>query len=756
MKICWITYFLAFINVAFCQNDREHLLNQIDSIHSSALSYYKSNQIVPAFKAFNRVKKISDSINDSYGKATSNFYLGNIYNLMQQYDNAESNYKSMLTPSIDIKYNYLIANAYLALGKLYKKKNEGDVFYFEKALLSIDKDEIYEGTNYSAEDYHDLLLQIRIELCDFYIEKGNTERAIINVLRLEKAVDTVKNDVRYYKGYYNYIHGKYFVKKELYNSANEKFNEALSYLKTGLYKTNTNSLLLSKVYKEMSLSSAKNDDKEAAYQALLKYNEFNNEFLNKESINQDVIAKTKFLIEDYKNDALVANSEKIRQSEKTKTVSNINIALTISLILLAISLITLFKNYVSKRKLTYTLKNQNTELQFAKNEALKSSELKSKFISNVTHELRTPLYGVVGITSLLLNNNSLDNKDSRFLKSLKYSGDYLLNLVNEVLQFGKIESEDIELKIVSVDIRQLLENIAGSFDYKLQETNNKIKVSVDEQIPKYIECDNVRLSQVLINLIGNGIKFTKNGCINLRVKALNILNENIRLRFEIEDNGSGIPKEKFDIIFENFSQLENSNLNYQGTGLGLSISKKIIELFGSEIELESEYGKGSMFSFNVTFKLDKKQISCSTKVKILEDKVRNINSYKILIAEDNKINQIVTKNLLEKQNYDCKVVENGSEAIEALDNETFHLILMDINMPVMGGIEATKLIRKYNTNIPIIALTAADVVELKDNYKSIGFNGIITKPFDNYEFFQVIQTNIQDSMKFKGKLKKLY
>ncbi|OEK09054.1 hypothetical protein A8C32_14290 [Flavivirga aquatica] len=745
--------FLALINVAFSQSER-HLINQIDSISCTALLHYNNNEIVLSFKAFNKVKKISDSINDSYGKAVSNFYLGNIYNSMHEYENAERSYTSMLKPSTVIGDNFLLANAYLSLGKLYKmkKSNEDVVSYFEKALQHVSKHNFFDDNNYSLDQYHDLMLETRVKLCEFYLEKEHLEKALINLLRLEKNINNTDTKLNsYYKNYYCYIHGLYLVKKELYNNANIKFNKAIASLEeTALSNNHDSNSLLSKLYKELSLSSAETGSKEEAYLALLKYNTYNDEFINQERVRQDVIAKSKFLIEDYKNDVQIANSEKQRQLQIAKKIKNINFVITLTLVLLAISLITLLKNYISKRRLTNTLKKQNKELELAKNEALKSSELKSKFISNVTHELRTPLYGVVGITSLLLSNNSLNDRDSKFLESLKYSGDYLLNLVNEVLQFGKIESQKVELKKVSVDLRRLVENIVGSFDYKLQETNNKIEVIIDKRVPKYIKCDNVRLSQVLINLIGNSVKFTKNGRIAVRVKTLKLLDDKVDLRFEIQDSGIGVPEEKFNTIFENFSQLENSNTNYQGTGLGLSITKKIVELFGGEIELESEYGFGSTFSFNITVDLDKK-VLVNSNVKMFKESIQPVNHCRILIAEDNKINQIVTRNLLEKENYFCEIVENGTEAIKVLKNKIFDLVLMDINMPIMGGIEATQLIRKFNTDIPIIALTAADVEELKENHKSIGFNGIITKPFDNYEFFQIIETNIQNSSNCKTK-----
>ena len=499
---------------------------------------------------------------------------------------------------------------------------------------------------------------------------------------------------------------------------------------------------------QLSISLAKSGKSTEAYITLLEHNSYKDKLLNEEKNRQDLIIKSKFLIEDYKNEANTANAERLQQLEIANKFKKINSAIFITLLLLMGSVIVIYKSYNTKRKLSKSLEVKNNELEIAKNEALKSSELKSNFISNVSHELRTPLYGVVGISSLLLENNSLNNRDKKHLKSLKYSGDYLLNLINDILQVGKMEANKIELKNVSVNLKDLLGDIVNSFNYRLEETNNEIKISIDNYVPEHIKCDKVRLSQILINLIGNSVKFTSNGVIHLRVILLSLDTNNVGLCFEIEDNGIGIAKEKFDMIFDNFSQLEDSNVNYQGTGLGLSITKNLIELFKSEIKLESEVGAGTKISFEVDFELDKDKTKIISDFDTTANKVENSeNKYRILVAEDNKINQVVTKNLLKKHGYLYTIVKNGQEALEEVKSNQYDLVLMDINMPVMDGNEATMAIRKFNEFLPIIALTAADIDEIGQKCKSIGYSDIIIKPFDNYEFFQVINQNIQNSQK---------
>ncbi|APY12059.1 hypothetical protein BWZ22_12835 [Seonamhaeicola sp. S2-3] len=691
-----------------------------------------------------------------YGKAISSYSLGNIYCLMHEFTNAKTSYLEMLEAAKNSKDMSLIAKAYLSLGEFEKEvgASETALHHLEKALAYISTSNYLGMNEYDKIQFESILLKSRINLCELYLNKSELDKALMNLLKLGKIIDTNKKLKTSYLSEFNYLYGVYFLEKELYNNAQNKFKEALKILKKIKSKNHEKiNQQFVKVYDKLAEAYAKSGKNEEAYLALLEHNKYNNKFINDKRISYEAITKSKFLIEDYKNNVQLAEKEKALLVQKADKIQSTNFVITMVLILLAITVILLIRAYRAKRKLNKVLGEQNNILEYAKNEAIKSSELKSNFISNVTHELRTPLYGVVGITSLLLKNNNLSASDNKMLESLKYSGDYLLNLINEVLQFGKIESKKLELKNVTINLRELIKNNVNSFNYKLQETNNKIVTTIDDNVPKYIKCDGVRLSQVLINLIGNSIKFTESSYIYVRVKTLNLSNDSVRLHFEIQDEGKGIPKDKFNTIFEEFQQLdEESNTNYKGTGLGLSITKKIIELFGSEIVLQSEVGVGTTISFDLNLEIDNEKKSEEDAEEVVGKLVNLKQKHKILIAEDNKINQIVTKNLLIKQNYVCKVVENGLEAIKVIENENFDLILMDINMPIMNGVEATKIIREKDDNIPVIALTAADIDYVKENYNNIGFTGILTKPFDNNELFQMIQASIQNSKKYNNVL----
>ncbi|WP_396601843.1 response regulator [Algibacter sp. R77976] len=746
MKTNLLLCFLFYSLITFGKEDRE-IIKEIDNINSSALKFYKNDEIVKSFKEFISAKALSDSIQDHYGSATANFNLGNIYYLMENYESAKAYYQLTIDGLSTINDDFLISSSYLNLAKIYREQKDYNksVQYFDKVLqYAANKN----GSDSAKEKIQNVFFEARLNLSELYIENNNLDEALINLLKLDQYLKTnpINSNL---EGYFKYVYAIYSLRNEHYNRANTKFRAAINLLEKNDEEKDL--ALLSDVYMQLSISLAKSGKSTEAYITLLEQNSYKSKLQNEEKNRQDLITKSKFLIEDYKNEAEVANAARLQQLEIANKFKRINTIIFITLLLLIASILVIYIGYISKRKLNRALELKNNELEEAKNEALKTSELKSKFISNVTHELRTPLYGVVGITSMLLENNSLNNRDKKHLKSLKYSGDYLLNLINDILQVGKMEAKKVELKNVSVNLKDMLGEIVNSFDYRLVETNNKIEISIDNYVPEHIKCDKVRLSQILINLIGNSVKFTSNGVINLRVRLLSLDTNNVGLGFEIQDNGIGIAKEKFDMIFDNFAQLEDSNVNYQGTGLGLSITKKLIALFKSEIKLESQVGIGTTISFEIDFELDNEKPKVISDFETEEKKVeKSQEKYKILVAEDNKINQVVTKNLLKKHGFLCTIVQNGQEALDEVKNNEYDLVLMDINMPVMNGNDATIAIRKFNNRLPIIALTAADIDEIGEKCKRIGYSDIIIKPFDNYEFFQVISENIQNSKKEKN------
>ena len=399
----------------------------------------------------------------------------------------------------------------------------------------------------------------------------------------------------------------------------------------------------------------------------------------------------------------------------------------------------LFQKFRSRKRLIHILKERNERLLEAKAEAEKLTDIKSQFISTVSHELRTPLYGVVGITTLLLEEKDIAAKHKKLLDSLKFSGDYLLDLINKVLKISKIESNKEKLTKTPTNLFELSKNLLYSFDYQAKNKNNELILDVQEELPEVLQVDSLKLSEVLINLIGNSSKFTENGKIWLRIKILSLQKDTITIRYEIEDNGVGIPEDKKEFVFKKFSQVGREFNKSEGTGLGLSIVKNLLEMMDSSIHLDSNEGRGTRFYFDLTLEIihEKGENELHTNMSSSTQMYRNI-----LVAEDNKINQIVTKNLLSLIGYDCTIVENGFNALQMAQKEDFDLILMDLNMPYLNGVEATKRIREFNQSTPIIALTASEVGEVQEECIAIGMNDIINKPLNKNDLKNIIAKNL--------------
>ncbi len=484
---------------------------------------------------------------------------------------------------------------------------------------------------------------------------------------------------------------------------------------------------------------------EKAYKDLVTYDDYQKSKLSKEKLKEVTIAIANFEIEDYrKNLEKIKNEVKEKDNEILQWQTSIGLALLILLISITF-LVYISRNNIVKEKLNSELKDKNVELKNAKDYAEKLTQLKSKFVSTVTHELRTPLYGVIGLTELLKENPDSD-KRFEYLESLNFSGNYLLALINNVLQLSEIETNNVAIENVPFNLSMLLSNITKSLHKKQITNHNNLHVELDPRIDKVISGDSVRISQILMNLVGNALKFTKNGNVWIKVNMLDYSVNEYEIEYIVEDDGPGIPKDKQKDIFDKFSKVKNNNSEFEGTGLGLSIVKKLVNLYGSEITLESDEGKGSKFRFVLPTNRIKQNEDNTDK----EEKYQEIGStseLKILVVDDNKINQVVTKNILKKKEYQVEIAKNGLEAVNMVRDNNFDLVLMDINMPVMGGLEATQNIREFNTKIPIIALTALEEKEMIIEAKKYGMNDLIVKPYDTSLFFQTIIKNINESNK---------
>ncbi len=384
------------------------------------------------------------------------------------------------------------------------------------------------------------------------------------------------------------------------------------------------------------------------------------------------------------------------------------------------------------------LKNIQFQLEKAKQIAEQSSLDKSQFLSSMSHEIRTPLNAIIGLTHLLSEEDPKPEQIEN-LSTLSFSAQNLLVLINDILDFNKIEAGKIIFEKIDFNFRELLKNIKHGFQIAAGENKNTLHLHTDALIPQYIKGDPTRLSQILTNLVGNAVKFTKNGEINITTKLVEKIDKDVLILFSVADTGIGIPKEKQDAIFDRFTQATaETTRKYGGTGLGLAITKRLLEMQNSKIELESEVGKGTVFSFLLKFQYtDKKE---DTTNKPTQNTFEPFEKQRILVVEDNSGNQLVAKKILTKWGLIVTIAEDGLIALDKLHAEDFDLVLMDIQMPNMDGYEATKAIREIekHKDLPIIALTASVNSGVSQKALSAGMNDHVLKPFEPMQLYEKI------------------
>ncbi|WP_010522149.1 response regulator [Aquimarina agarivorans] len=445
---------------------------------------------------------------------------------------------------------------------------------------------------------------------------------------------------------------------------------------------------------------------------------------DEEDLTQQIKAKTDE-IEDIKNLKL----------GKITTILSIALITILTLLTLA-----LYKNNKLRARANKLLKQKNAELIAEKERAENASAVKAQFLSTITHELRTPLYAVTGLTHLLLEENPTENQKEH-LNSLRFSGEYLLSLINNILDLNKLEANKVEVEITSFNLKKRISDVLIALNKAAEDRGNKLNLNFDSKIPKRVKGDPLKISQILINLIGNAIKFTKNGQINIHVlKVKDVDGNKMVLYFEVEDNGVGISEKKKYDIFENFNQESlEVNRKYGGTGLGLSIVKNLLSLLDSEIKLNSTVGKGSKFFFELEFGLYQESEITKKEKALSTINFKEMEGRRVLIVEDNKINQLITRKILEKNKIICEVADNGEIAVEKAKKFSYDLILMDIHMPGISGVEATNQIRKFDMRTPVIALTAVTLADHMDEFYANGITDVIPKPYKTEEFFLKLQ-----------------
>jgi signal transduction histidine kinase/CheY-like chemotaxis protein len=714
----FFVFILFFSTLLYAQTTKK-----TDSIpYYSNLADYniQINKLEKAILYTQKAIVFCEKSNDLEEQTNQTFKLGKIYFNENEFEKAaKAFHKSLfLYKKLPPYYTIATANYYLGLTNIEKEKYNLAAIYFDRSEAIFDSLKIKDTSE-------TLILNkgIAYKLKKEYNLAASTFKKIVEKEETNSNLKT-KTEAFYQLG---------TIQNELKRS-----DSAIYYLENALKRNAKNNDLeqKSKIMLAFSKSYKEKDDFDRAYSYLDEYYQLKDRIskMNTAKLSLEDFAKFK------KNELLNATLEKQKkdnEQQKTYKYSKLISILAISLItILSLLSLSLYKNNIIRNESNLLLKEKNNELIIAKNNAERASKARSEFLSTVSHELRTPLNAINGITHLLMEENPKESQID-YLTSLQFSGNYLTKFINEILEINKIDSNKIELENISFNLKELLKNIQNSLKELAFINNNNFKLEIDDTIPDYIIGDPTKLSQVFINLINNALKFTKNGTVTIFAKLDTIEEQKASIFFEIVDTGIGIPEDKLQTVFDSFSQGSiEVNRKYGGTGLGLTIVKKLIKILGGKIKLESTVGKGSSFSFRLEFKTDSNPI-------VLEEKTLNystevLKNKQILLIEDNKINQMITKKMLEKKGVFCEIIDNGEDAIEAARKNQYNLILMDVHLPGINGTVATKFIREFDSSTPIIALTAISLNENREMLLSFGMNDVITKPIVPDEFYSVI------------------
>jgi signal transduction histidine kinase/ActR/RegA family two-component response regulator len=399
------------------------------------------------------------------------------------------------------------------------------------------------------------------------------------------------------------------------------------------------------------------------------------------------------------------------------------------------------------RKFIYfhSLKLQNEKLEVQNRLAEEATQAKSDFLSMMSHEIRTPLNGIVGIVHILMQEEMRSPFQRGMIETLKFSADHLMAVVNDILDFNKINSNHVRLGQDPFDLSGLLKNLEHSFLPRSTEKGLDLTFDIDSSLPPQLIGDQVRLSQILTNLIHNAVKFTEKGFVKLQVKVDQQTEQFVRVYFEVSDSGVGVSEEDQLTIFEVFTQsISEANKSNRGTGLGLAITKELVRLFGSEIRLESEIGKGSRFFFSLDFGYLNEAL-VENKPMIPEENPKP--KANVLVVDDNNVNLLLATTLLKKVNLQFETAMDGQEAVNKFRSGRYDLVLMDLKMPVMNGFEATKLLRDQGVTVPIIALTASAFTDEREKALENGFSAYLVKPFLPKDFYNLIYSFLHKGVK---------
>lgn len=675
-------------------DEKDVIIAKAVALNNIGLIYREAKDYTNALKKFEESLEIRKKADDKNLIAHSYNYIGNIYTNLNKLDEAEKYYNQSLQLYKEINDYSDMGKVMMNIGKLYYEKSEKEksVAYRNDAVkLFLDKNKLFAAADAMT------------DLAEFHKSDGNISEALNHSFRAYKIATENK--------YTSIRQQSLKLLSDLYLISNN-VQEAYNYLK---------------IFDDLKDSIAQRE----AQRKLVNL-EFSNEFQRRDR---------------------EMSSMKSENQLKQLTIENQSRKNTFLLIIttaIFVLLVVIFFAFRLQRKSLKILQDRNKVidennkkieismkmLEDAKEEAEKNSRIKSEFLSIMSHELRTPMNAVLGMTQVIMEENPRKDQLEN-LETIKISAQNLLDIINDILDYNRLESGKIFLEHKDFSLKNLMTKLFRIFSYSMKQKGLTLNYNYDSSLGESFIGDEIRLGEIITNLIGNAIKFTDSGAITVDIKKIGNKPNTSLIRFSVKDTGIGISQQNITNIFDSFTQEKtDTTRKYGGTGLGLSIVKKLLELMNGRIFVESKVGEGSKFYFEIELENSDKKFE--QVIKEPESAPTKVNLSKILIVEDNTVNQLVMKKMLKNTGIEIDIADNGKIGFEKVLQNKYDLVFMDLLMPEMDGYEATKEIRNFNKDIPIVALTADVMKGVEAKTKEAGMNNYLTKPVKKDELLKIL------------------
>lgn len=709
--------FFVFTNPLFGQIGRTVDKDSIIQLQTTAKELLKLRKFSQALAHSQRALKYADLLENDSLVAESYRTIGSVYLQMRSQNQAIQNYEKAIS-YYNLKKNerrlltiYNNITKYLLKNKFYAKADE----YLQKSLVC-SKKFTNEIASIVPKHYMGKLYLVKKE----YAKAQDCFDKVIDFCTnnpKDKADNELLEQAYYYKGKTLRLLGNMDEAKQYYQNVISICDP--------IHKTHLE--LLSLVYQDLATIYRAEGNIDAESRALEKYAEYYETFSEqqKEETLSEIVLK--YGIDEYENRLEVIEDDRESKELYIRNYKRLTTILVIILIVLGILTGIFYLNQRAKIRTNALLSKQNQELFEAKKQIENVSKIRSNFFSLISHELRTPLYAIIGMTNLLLLEKP-EKYQERYLKSLKFSGEHLLAIINNILQMNKIEASKMKAVKENVDLRKSVKNVVNSVDFLVKENRNSIDIKIDERIPAQLLGDSLKISQILFNLLDNAVRYNMESAVRLRIYQVSETLETVTLKFSVKDNGLGIPQQKKHIVFENLEKgiVLGEDNGYLELGLGLTTVNNLLKVLKSKLHLRSVLGKGSEFYFE----LELGKIKSGVEEDEFENKNYHFDNLEILIVDDNAVNGLLTQKILERQNVKTKVVNSGFSALEIIEKQSFDLILMDMFMPKLNGLETIQKIRESDNDIPIILLTAMEISDAYAKVVDTKISGVISKPFE--------------------------